>query len=138
MIGPGGMTICVDFDGTCVDHRYPDMGQDVPGAVKTLKELIGAGHELVLWSVRSGESLAAAVKWFRDRDIFLSGINENPGQSSWSTSRKAYAHLYIDDSAFGAPLIFPAGFKHQVIDWERVSSELLGLKTSLEIVERKS
>lgn len=27
------MIIAVDFDGTCVKHRYPMVGEDVDGAV---------------------------------------------------------------------------------------------------------
>lgn len=32
------MTIAVDFDGTCVKHKYPLVGEDVDGAVSVLKE----------------------------------------------------------------------------------------------------
>ena len=34
------MIIAVDFDGTCVKHRYPMVGEDVDGAVSVLKELV--------------------------------------------------------------------------------------------------
>ena len=30
------MYICVDFDGTVVDHRYPEIGEPVPAAIKWL------------------------------------------------------------------------------------------------------
>jgi hypothetical protein len=33
------MIIAVDFDGTVVEHIYPDVGRDVPGAVYWLKEI---------------------------------------------------------------------------------------------------
>ena len=38
------MKIAVDFDGTGVDHQYPEVGMDAPLAVATLKDLIKAGH----------------------------------------------------------------------------------------------
>ncbi len=31
--------VCVDFDGTCVMHEYPKIGEDVPNAVSVLKKL---------------------------------------------------------------------------------------------------
>ena len=41
------MIIAVDFDGTCVTHKYPDIGEDI-GAVPVLKELVDKGHRLIL------------------------------------------------------------------------------------------
>lgn len=29
-----GLTIAVDFDGTCVEHEYPHTGNDAEGAVE--------------------------------------------------------------------------------------------------------
>ena len=42
------MIIAVDFDGTCVKHRYPMVGEDVDGAVSVLKELVRKGHKIIL------------------------------------------------------------------------------------------
>ncbi len=113
------MIIAVDFDGTCVTHEYPFLGKDV-GAVPTLKELVEKGHKLILWTMRSGENLDDAVKWFKDNEIELWGINENPQQaeSKWSTSPKQYAQLYIDDAALGCPLVYNSGRPY--VDWEEV------------------
>jgi hypothetical protein len=97
--------IAVDFDGTCVEHRYPEVGPEVLGCVETLRALVNAGHRIILWTIRSGKELEAAVHWFNDREIPLFGVNANPEQSSWSDSRKAYAHLYIDDAALGCPTL---------------------------------
>ena len=33
------MTIAVDFDGTIVEHRYPEIGKERPFAIQTLKML---------------------------------------------------------------------------------------------------
>jgi len=98
------MIIAIDFDGTCVTHDYPNVGKDI-GAVPVLKQLVESGHQLMLWTMRSGETLADAVKWFSDNEIPLWGINENPEQHTWTNSKKQYAQMYIDDAALGAPLI---------------------------------
>ena len=63
------MIIAVDFDGTVVKHAYPEVGADVPGAVDALYTLVNAGCKLILWTMRSGQYLDDAVKWFEDRGI---------------------------------------------------------------------
>ncbi len=99
------MIIAIDFDGTCVTHDYPNIGKDI-GAAPVLKHLVESGHQLMLWTMRSDETLADAVKWFSDNEIPLWGINQNPDQHTWTTSKKQYAHRYIDDAAIGCPLVF--------------------------------
>lgn len=120
------MIIAIDFDGTCVDHVYPNVGRDVPDAVNTMKELVDVGHKLILWTMRSGDTLDDAVKWFRSRGIELFGIQRNPEQDSWTSSNKCYANLYIDDAAFGCPMIFPKGFNCECVDWKAVRKEFFG------------
>ena len=51
------MIIAVDFDGTVVEHDFPEIGKAVPGALEGLKKLQSAGHRLVLWTCRGGRSL---------------------------------------------------------------------------------
>ena len=97
--------IAVDFDGTVVTHAYPEIGDDA-GAVAVLKELTDNGCRLILYTMRSGALLDKAVKWFRDREIPLYAINENPSQQRWTSSPKIHADLYIDDSNLGCPIRF--------------------------------
>lgn len=63
------MIIAVDFDGTCVKHRYPMVGEDVDGAVSVLKELVRKGHKIILYTMRGGDTLDDAISWFSDDDI---------------------------------------------------------------------
>jgi len=118
------MIIAVDFDGTCVTHEYPKVGRFI-GAEGVLSELAQNGSQLILWTMRSGEQLADAVKWFEDRKIPLFGINENPDQKSWTSSPKVFANVYIDDAAFGAPLCQGLPGERPYIDWDRVRATLL-------------
>lgn len=96
------MIIAIDFDGTCVKHAYPNIGEDI-GAVPVLKEMVRQGHRLILNTMRSGELLEQAVKWFENNDITLTDANHCPGQSTWTSSPKVYANVYIDDAALGCP-----------------------------------
>ena len=95
--------IAVDFDGTCVTHEYPVVGKEI-GAATILKDLTDKGHQLILFTMRSGVELQDAVNWFNKHNIPLYGLNENPTQKSWTASPKPYANIYIDDAALGCPL----------------------------------
>lgn len=133
------MIIAVDFDGTCVTHDFPRVGKDI-GADKVLKELVDAGHKLILFTMRSdienpvsedmhpvgGTYLTDALNWFKEKDIPLYGIQTNPKQSTWTKSPKAYAHLYIDDAALGCPLIIDSTKSlNPYVDWEVVRQILV-------------
>ncbi|NET30655.1 MAG: hypothetical protein F6K19_01455 [Cyanothece sp. SIO1E1] len=131
------MYIAIDFDGTCVAHEFPKVGKDI-GAVPVLKELVDAGHKLILFTMRSdienpsskdyqieekgGQYLTEAINWFKENDIPLYGIQTNPTQSSWTKSPKAYAQIYIDDAALGCPLIYSK--ERPYVDWGKVSDHL--------------
>ncbi len=119
------MIIAVDFDGTCVEHDYPDVGLDVEGAVETLRALTAKGHRLILFTMRSGAKLEAAERWFRDRKIELWAVNRNPEQREWTESTKVFADIYIDDSALGCPIMFIDGVRRPVIDWRKVRDLLV-------------
>lgn len=97
------MIIAVDFDNTVQRHS----GVDVPGAVKGLKDLVRRGHQIILWTMRSGPGLDRAVQWYRERRIPLFGINRHPAQDPDLHSPKAFANAYVDDLAVGVPLVYP-------------------------------
>ena len=124
--------ICIDFDGTCVTHEYPKVGEDI-GAVPVLKALVEKGHRLMLWTMRGNKptsegvnTLQDAVDWFKKNDILLWGINENPEQklSGWTNSNKQYAQLYIDDTALGCPLMYDWGIERPFVNWREVEKML--------------
>lgn len=137
------MIIGIDFDGTCVTHDFPRIGKDI-GAVPVLKELVANGHKLILFTMRSdkkdvstadyeinnqsGKYLSEAVQWFKDNDIPLYGINENPDQHTWTDSSKPYCHIYIDDSSLVCPMTSNRELSDRLfVDW-RVIRCLLKLR----------
>ena len=58
------IVIILDFDGTVVTHEYPRIGKDI-GAVEVLTKLVDNGHNLILFTMRSGKTLDEAVNWFK-------------------------------------------------------------------------
>ena len=113
------MIIAIDFDGTCVKHAYPEIGEDI-GAVPVLKEMVKNGHQLVLNTMRSGRLLDEAVQWFESNGIKLSGANYTPGQATWTSSPKVYANVYIDDAALGCPTTMDNN-ENIYVDWKIVA-----------------
>lgn len=99
------MTIAVDFDGTIVEHRYPEIGKELPFATQTLKMLIEDRHKLILWSVREGKLLDDAVEWCRKRGVEFYAVNrdfpEEDLSKNQSFSRKLKADVWIDDRNIG-------------------------------------
>jgi hypothetical protein len=116
------MEICIDFDGTCVTHDFPEIGRGI-GAEDVLRRLVEHGHKLILFTMRSGEGLEQAVDWFASQKIPLYGVNINPTQQQWTSSPKAYGQLYIDDAALGVPLR-EIGHKRPYVDWAAVEQLL--------------
>lgn len=133
------ITIAIDFDGTCVTHEFPEVGRDI-GAVPVLKRLVAAGAKLILWTMRSDNvqssearngkplsnkhPLTDAINWFKAHDIPLYGVQSNPTQKRWTSSPKAYAHLYIDDAALGCPLKVDLDDERPFVDWAAVEAML--------------
>lgn len=118
------MIIAIDFDGTLVDHRYPDIGPEVPGAFSALKEMKERGHQLMLWTMRSGPELREAFQYCKSNGIDFTSewTNQNPEQYSWTNSNKQYANIYIDDAALGCPLREHPSAKSSrpCVDWQQV------------------
>ena len=117
------MIIAVDFDGTCVKDKFPDVGPSMPGAVQTLHALINRGHKIILWTCRENidedkQYLDHAVEWFEENNIELYGVNETPLEDDFRSSggRKVFAHIYIDDRSFGG---FPG--------WHKIHQEITGM-----------
>lgn len=100
------MIIAVDFDGTIVEHRYPEIGKEIPFAITTLKQLQAEHHILILWTVREGKLLDEAVEYCRNRGLEFYAVNANypeevRSEKSVCPCRKPAADLFIDDRNVG-------------------------------------
>lgn len=127
------MTIAVDFDGTIVEHKYPEIGKEIPFATATLKMLINDHHKLILWSVREGKLLEEAVEWCRAHGVEFYAINkdypEEEVEKSKHFSRKIKADVWIDDRNIGGlpdwGTIYEMISKHKT--YEQILAEQLGV-----------
>lgn len=106
------MIIAIDFDGTICRNKYPEIGEPIPLAIESIKELKERGHDLILWTCRQGELLDDAVKWCEEHGIPFDLVNEHEPNNLKAfggvAGNKVFANIYVDDRNLGG---FPG--------WER-------------------
>ena len=97
------MKIAVDFDGTIVEHKYPQIGKEKLFAFETIKQLIKQKHQLILWTYRAGKELDEAVEFCMENGVEFFAVNKNYPEEHYdgSISRKIDADVYIDDRNVG-------------------------------------
>jgi len=96
------LIVAVDFDGTIVKHGYPDIGEEIPGAILILKKMQQMGIQLILWTCRHHDDLVAAVKWCEEKGLVFDAVNSNIADPAQFQSPKVFANVYIDDRCGGA------------------------------------
>ena len=97
------MRIAVDFDGTIVEHKYPEIGKELLFAFQALKAIQKQGHQLILWTYRAGKELDEAVEYCERNGLVFYAVNKNYPEEVFtdSISRKIDADVYIDDKNIG-------------------------------------
>ncbi|HYW95255.1 MAG TPA: hypothetical protein VE870_06695 [Bacteroidales bacterium] len=98
------MIIAVDFDGTIVEHRYPDIGKEKLFAFETLRSLQKKRHQLILWTFRSGKELEEAVAFCQEHGVEFYAVNKSYPEEQFdeiTMSRKIQADIFIDDRNVG-------------------------------------
>jgi hypothetical protein len=98
------MKLAIDFDGTIVEHRYPEIGREMLFAFDTLKALQEQGHQLILWTYRTGRELDEAVEYCRKNGIEFYAINNSYPEEVFNNnyaSRKIMADVFVDDKNIG-------------------------------------
>ncbi len=111
--------IAVDFDGTIVEHKYPEIGEEKLFVFETLKELQKQGCRLILWTIRTGRELDEAVEFCRQKGVEFYAVNKNYPEEKFEedVARKIEADIYIDDRNIG-------GFHGWNKVWEMLNQEI--------------
>ena len=122
------ITIAVDFDGTIVEDKYPEIGRPIIFAFDTLKKLQSKGHRLILWTYRQGSALEEAVNFCEKNGIVFYAVNHSFPEEEFDTtlSRKINADIFIDDRNIG-------GLK----SWGEIYQELVGEQPQENIYKKK-
>lgn len=96
--------IAIDFDGTLVEDRFPEIGAKREWvwirALRARKE----GKKLILWTSRDNGNLKKAVEFCEEQGLIFDAVNENLEEVRTlfnNDTRKVYADEYWDDKAIG-------------------------------------
>ena len=111
------LKIAVDFDGTIVEHKYPEIGKEILFAFETLRALQKQNHQLILWTYRSGKELDEAVEYCRRNGVEFYAINSSYPEEEFDEdydSRKIDCDIFIDDRNIGG--LPPWGKIYQMIN----------------------
>lgn len=98
----------IDFDGTIVEDNYPNIGVLNPHAEKFIRKLKEEGGKWILYTMREGEDLEAAVKFLESVNLIPDAVNDNLPEMKKkynNNPRKIFANVYIDDRNAGG-LVF--------------------------------
>lgn len=104
MFSASNPKIAVDFDGTIVESKYPDIGKPKLFAFETLKKLQEKGYILILWTFRYGKELDEAVQYCKKNGLEFYAVNASfPGEEFklGKMSRKIDVDIFIDDRNIG-------------------------------------
>lgn len=133
------MTVYLDFDGTVVEHQYPQIGRCNFGGYKVIKALQEAGYEIILNTYRadlSKEALDKALDYVNRLWGMVEGDFETNLTPIAATNKKLHPQewdmqtfmqteiIYIDDSSQKSPLkpaVMSAGY---MVDWAKIEFEL--------------
>ena len=113
------MDIILDFDGTCVEHKYPLIGKHNPHSEVVLNKLKMAGHKIILNTYRADiniSKLNSAINYVQLKmDIELDGYLKAKVEPPIFNLEKYIesGKIFIDDIAMGIPL-HPA---ERMVNW---------------------
>lgn len=124
MFSVNSLRIAVDFDGTIVESRYPDIGKPKLFAFETLKKLQQDGYLLILWTYRYGKELDEAVEFCKSNGVEFYAVNKSYPEEVLDLkkmSRKVDADIFIDDRNIGG-----------MYSWGEIYHKITDLKLDIE------
>lgn len=94
--------IAVDFDGTLVEDKFPEIGEPRKWVWADVERAQNKGAKIILWTSRDNERLKDAVEFCVERGLHFDAINDNLDECKvlfGNNTRKVYANEYWDDKA---------------------------------------
>jgi hypothetical protein len=139
------MDIYLDFDGTVVEHQYPEIGTFNVGSIEIIKKLQSAGHKIILNSRRAncnnGTLEKALIMINQYYCLYLKDTNGNndfemmtiteyckrklhPMPFYWEQIKQVN-ELFIDDKAFNIPLKEAVKSFGMMVDWDELDKQFI-------------
>ena len=120
------MKIYLDFDGTVVEHYFPEIGAENPHAIQVIARLQEAGHDIVLNTYRADidqKHVQEALDYIHSLDVLAHPIEKflpeklEPRAFDIEVAKESN-QLYIDDIAEGIPMRRNIVLEHgMMVDW---------------------
>jgi hypothetical protein len=127
------MKIYLDFDGTVVEHYFPEIGVVNPHAIKVIARLQAAGHEIVLNTYRADidvQHVHEALGFIHSFEEIQQPIEKflpkklDPRSFDLDVAKESN-QLYIDDIATGIPMRRNIVLEHgMMVDWVELEKKL--------------
>lgn len=96
------MIIAIDFDGTIVGHKYPEIGTPILDAKNIINKLYDEGHVIIIWTCRTAfASKNRMENYLINNNINYDHVNENYSELDFTPWPKIYADMYVDDRQAG-------------------------------------
>ncbi|MFN5911090.1 MAG: hypothetical protein ACK45H_07140 [Bacteroidota bacterium] len=119
-------TFYLDFDGTVVEHAYPEIGAKNPGSIDVIRKLQHAGHTIILNTYRADldpQSLEAAIHYLEQKEHGLEPMHDvtpakiHPPDWNWDAFMSTGV-IFIDDTCKGTPLRRNMALEYGfMVDW---------------------
>ncbi|NBY40911.1 MAG: hypothetical protein EBQ66_08510 [Flavobacteriia bacterium] len=106
------MKIYLDFDGTVVEHYFPEIGAENPNAIQVIARLQSAGHDIVLNTYRADidqKHVKEALDYIHSFEEIQQPIEKflpeklEPRSFDLEVAKECN-QLYLDDIAEGIPM----------------------------------
>ena len=120
------MKIYLDFDGTVVEHYFPEIGAENPNAIQVIARLQEAGHDIVLNTYRADidqKHVQEALDYIHSFKEIKQPIEKflpeklEPRAFDMEVAKESN-QLYIDDIAEGIPMRRNIVLEHgMMVDW---------------------
>lgn len=101
------MIYAIDFDGTIVENKFPEIGEIKPEAKEFILKLQEHGDKWILYTMREGHYLDEALEFLCNLNLDPAAVNNNLLEMCefyGNNPRKVYADVYIDDHNAGGLL----------------------------------
>jgi hypothetical protein len=128
------MRIYLDFDGTVVEHHYPAIGAENPGALRIISLLQAKGHHITLNTYRADidlESVHSALNFINASEFISNPITQfmprklDPKPFDIQAAI-ACNQLYIDDVSEGTPMRRNIVLEYgMMVNWEELEKVFL-------------
>jgi len=127
------MKIYLDFDGTVVEHYFPEIGAENPHAIQVIARLQAAGHDLVLNTYRADidqKHVQEALDYIHSFEEIQQPIEKFLPQKLEPRSfdldlAKESNQLYLDDISTGIPMRRNVVLEHgMMVDWVELEKKL--------------